>query len=975
MIPRSRMLVGVAATALIATTLANPLQANDSAAAAADADANLLANASFEQGDAPDGLTGWAPWTTRSAQFFSSSTDQVSDGTKSLRLNDDSEDYGGGLRSDALPVTERTTYEVNLEVYKVSGSFSVWTYFYDDADQQLAATWQTVRSQEETWERVFLDFEAPANATQAKVMVYSGNVPVVDAYVDDLYFGLPGESGHVRPVPPSVPEVIVAHDPNLSYVGTPVGSRITKNAVIGQEDGVWMTYGVFKGVESTGNPATLVVARLDDGEIVRTVPFPGSDFAQEIRKSSDGRIYVATTGEYALWVYDPETTKARKIGVINPTAPADGYAWSMAAGNDGEMYIGTYPKGLLYHYDPATDAIENLGTVDASQPYIHGLAFDAERGNLYVGAGGNSAQLWKVEPDGTKTALLNEQNAPGSTTESFVSTFTFVNDRLFARISNQMIVIGADDEVQYWKGEGPEMHGYWVTARPDQPDRFIYVFGKTFWEYDATTGARRDLGIAANGYLNDGHWVESTEAGWEGWTLIASTSKGVVRMNPAQGKSEGHSITYATPTSVQRLFNGPDSMYASGYMVGLAPFDQDSGVAGESLQSGQYESAVSRDGKLLLGAYGYAKLMEYDPATGTVRQIYSQQAQGQDRPFGLAYDATTDSTYMGSVAHYGHNQGALTRYDFATGERTTYTTEIVKDQSVISVLAHDGLIYAGTTIDGALGAAASDQTDGHFVVWDPEAETVVHDFTPVVGDEGVTGLTVGPDGLIWGVSEDTVFKYDPAIGDIVYSEKLLRHRYGTATVWAWANLTVGADGDVYGTNRFSFFKIDAETMAYTDIVPTTATGSPIMNAVSDDDGDILFSHGPYVFKYDVEQGEPACTVVLDERVDDGLAVAADEVACGSGVDIRGGVTIAEGGTLRLDHSSVRGSLTADRAAAISISDTHLSGAVSITNTVGAVVFAGNDVRGSFACAGNAVGLDDRGTPNAITGAVAGCSLL
>lgn len=292
----------------------------------------------------------------------------------------------------------------------------------------------------------------------------------------------------------------------------------------------------------------------------------------------------------------------------------------------------------------------------------------------------------------------------------------------------------------------------------------------------------------------------------------------------------------------------------------------------------------------------------------------------------------------------------------------------------MSVLAHDGLVYLGTTIDGALGAPASDQAEGHFIVWDPEAEKVVQDIVPVAGDDGVTGLIVGPDGLIWGVSEDTVFKYDPKAEQITYSEKLLRHRYGSGTVWMWGDLAVGADGNVYGTNRFSFFKIDAETMAYSDIVPTTAMGSPIMNAISDDDGDILFSHGPYVFKYDVEQGEPACTIILDERVDDGLVVAADEVVCGSGVDIRGGATIAASGTLRLDHSSVHGALTADRAAAISISDTHLAGAVTITNTVGVVVFAGNDVRGSFACAGNAAGLEDHGAPNAITGAIVGCSL-
>ncbi|UNK70708.1 carbohydrate binding domain-containing protein [Microbacterium sp. H1-D42] len=975
MIPRSRTLVGVAAAALIVTTLANPLQTDESAVAATDPDANLLVDASFESGATLAELDGWAPWSTRSSDYFKVSTSNTTVGAQSLHVDDTSTSYGGGVISTAMPVEERTAYEVNLEVYKVSGSFSVWTYFLDDSGTQLASSWQTVRTEEDKWERAFLDFDSPAGAAQAQIMIYAGNAPVVDAYLDDVYFGLKGESGHERPVPPSVPDLVVANDPNLTYTGTPVGSRITKNAVIGQEGGVWMSYGVFKGVESTGYPATLVVARLDDGEIVRRVPLPGSGFAQEIRRSSDGRIYVATDGDYSLWVYDPETTKARRIGVINPSTPADGYTWSMAAGHDGEMYLGTYPKGLLFRYDPVTDVIANLGAVDSSQKYIHGLAFDQERGYLYVGAGGSSAQIWKVAPDGTKTALLNEQTAPGSTTESFASTFTFVDDRLFARISNQIIVIGADDQVQYWKGDGPEMHGYWVTPRPDQPEHYIYVFGRTFWEFDATNGTRRDLGIPANGYLNDGYWVESDEAGWEGWTLIASTSKGVIRVNPAKGVSDSHSITYATPTSVQRLFTGPDSMYASGYLIGLAPFDEETGTPGDSLQSGQYESAVNRDGKLLLGAYGHAKLMEYDPATGAApRQVYSLEDEGQDRPFGLAYDAETDSTYMGSVGAYGKNQGALTRYDFASGERTTYTTEIVTDQSVVSVLAHDGLVYIGTTIDGALAAPTSGQTQGHFIVWDPKTETVVRDLVPVEGDEGITGLIVGPDGLIWGVSEDTVFKYDPATEEIVYSEKLLRHRYGSGTVWAWANLAIGADGDVYGSNRFSFFRIDPETMAYTDIVPTTVTGSPLMNAVADADGDIFFSHGPYVFRYDVARGERACTVQLDKVVSGGLVVAGGDVVCGADVTIQGSVTVAEGSELRLERSTVRGGLTADGATAVSIIGSRISGATAITNARGPVVFVGNDVRGALMCGGNVAGVDDQGEPNAISGAVQGCSL-
>ncbi|MBZ2199543.1 hypothetical protein [Occultella gossypii] len=660
------------------------------------------------------------------------------------------------------------------------------------------------------------------------------------------------------------PQTVVAQDPNVSYLGTPVSSRIITNMVLGQEGGVSMTYGVYRGSKDTDSPATFVVADTLTGEIVRTIPLVGADHATEIRRSVDGKIYMTTTGTYSLWVYDPQTTQVRQIGLINPESPADGYGWSMAAAENGRMYIGSYPKGLLYLYDPADDSITNLGRIDETQSYIRALAYDMERGNLYVGAGGSSAQIWKVEPDGTKTPLLNDVDTPGATDHSFISTFTFVDDRLFARGGlSELLVIGADDQVEYWRGDGKEAFGYQVTPRPDAPGRYIFTFQETFWEYDSETATTRDLGIPNNGYLNDAYWVELDDPQWPGWTMIAATNDGVVKLNLETGTSEAHPIDYRNPTTIQKILTGPDSLYASGYMIGLAPFDSATGAAGETLQSGQFESSAVRDGRMLLGTYGHGRLMEYDPATGAApRQVFSLQAQEQDRPFGLGYDPVTDRAFMVTVPYYGHNQGALAVHDFTTGTTAVYKDEIVTEQSMIDVLHHDGLVYIGTTIDGGLGAVPSGQTDAHFIVFDPDTGQVVQDIIPVAGDEGVTGLMVGPDGLIWGVSEDTVFKYDPATEQIVYSEQLLGNRYGSSTVWAWAYLNIGADGNVYGTNRNSLFRIDAETMEYTRLVDRAGNYANV-----DSNGDVFFSHGVHLFRYDVPELQPVTPleVVFTDR--------------------------------------------------------------------------------------------------------------
>ncbi|MPV36475.1 ligand-binding sensor domain-containing protein [Georgenia subflava] len=688
----------------------------------------------------------------------------------------------------------------------------------------------------------------------------------------------PGTSAEAEPprLPSNpTPEEILAQNPNLSDLGTPVTSRIITNMVLGEEDGVSMTYGVYRGQGDTESPATLVVAETLTGEIVRTIKLAETDHVTEIRRATDGRIYFVTGSDYTLWVYDPETTEATNLGHINPGSPSDGYGWTLAAAEDGRMYIGSYPEGLLYLYDPATGAIENLGQVDPTQKYIRALAYDLERGNLYVGVGGSRAQIYKIEPDGTKTALLSEEATPGAMDHSFVSTFTVTGGKLFARggLSELLVIDVETDEVEYWKGDGKEAFGYQVTQRPDAPEKFIFTFRESFWEYDAATATTRSLGVPHNGYLNDGYWTQLDDPEWPGWTLVAATQQGVVKFNPERGISEGADIDYRNPILVQKLLDGPDSMYASGYMVGLAPLDTVTGEAGETVQAGQFESSAVREGKMLLGTYGHGRLLEYDPATGaTPREVFTLQAENQDRPFGLDYDPVTDTAWMGTVPYYGHNQGALTRYDFASGEKTVWTDEIVTEQSVISVLHHDGLVYVGTTLDGGLGAEPSGQTEAHFIVVDPATGAKIHDFVPVPGDEGVTGLMVGPDDLIWGVSEDTVFKYDPATEEIVYSEALLGTRYGTSTVWAWAYLGIGSDGNVYGTNRSQLFRIDAETMEYTKLVNGVGNYLNIDAA-----GDVVFSSGVHVYKYDVPAADDGTEAAI-EFTATAAAVCEDGVA-------------------------------------------------------------------------------------------------
>lgn len=761
---------------------------------------------------------------------------------------------------------------------------------------------------------------------------------------------------------------VLAQDPNITHIGAPVTTRHVRNTLVAMEDGHPMYYAVFRGSGATEAPATFVVADALTGDIVRTFPLQGADTAMELRPNQDrSKIYFVTTTDNNLYEYDTGSGELRKVGPVNPESPRDGNVWSLTAAEDGKMYMGSYPNALLYLYDPADDSIENLGQLDDTQAYVYTLAYDFETGNLYAATGGVAAQVWKITPDGTQTALLNEENAPGATTSQFISTFTFVDGLLFARGDNSsLLVIDRDDEVKYWTGAGREAFGYQVTPNPMEEGKLVMTTPAGLAEYDANSHTIRDLGLSGHGVLNDALWLELDDPQFPGLTMVAATNAGATLYNPQNATSTSFPVDYENPVTVQKILNGPDgSIYASGYPTGLTSIGKTPGEFGETLQAGQFESAVVRDGKMLLGAYGYGKLMEFDPATGAApRQIFDLRVEEQDRPFGLTYDEANDRLFMATVPYYGTNQGALTVYDFATEEKTVYTDEIVEEQSVIDVLYHDGLVYLGTTLDGGLSAPPSGQTEAHFIVFDPDTGTVVDDIVPVTGDEGVTGLMVGPDGLIWGVSEDTVFKYDPASGEIVFSEAMLGARYGNSTVWAWAYLAIGADGNVYGSNRSSIFRIDPETMDYTKIVE--GAGNYLK---ADGNGDLYFSRGVNVYRYSVPRvpTEPVCDETLTGQLNQRMAVGDGSVLCLDEATINGAVTVSAGGTLVATDSSFRGGLTADGAAGIQLRGNDVRGPAQINGTSGSLVIAGNAFHSGLSCTGNAAAPVDEDAANRVSG--------
>lgn len=971
---RSRHLSGRLVAGLLAVALAVLGATSAAAEESTPAPVNLLANASFEEGTSPADAPGWSPlWSRTAVSAFS--TERASDGERSLRLMRDETIVNGGLISASVPVEVGQTYEFSFDQYLVSGGPLSATVYFDDAEGNVVAQpYEMVRTTKESWGRGTANFEAPAGAVAARALLYVSSGVMIDTYIDDVFFG----AGQREPDVPELSPVdkILSQDHRLEYLGTPVTSQIPSQAAHGVEGGSHVSYQVFKGNPQSGYPATFAVTDVATGAQLRTCEIGGADHARNLNVASDGRVYWGTYHDSKLWRYDPADGSCTDLGRISEMKDS---TFGMSPGADGSMYIGSYPEARLYRVNPATDEIEFLRRIGSGIDYIHAIAYHAASDTLYVGSGGRVPQIWKITDGGRgqQTLIADETTAPRlNEGTQFVGRMDIVGDRVIAQVGLRMLILDLDGGLVHWNPDQTRyFFGHHAIRGADEDTAIFSSAGGALLEYDTTSNTFGTTGITIGGYLSNGI-VDSSS----GSPLLYGTSAtGVFVADLTQGQlTSEQAIEFAQPTLIQKLFHGPDdTVWASGYMVGLAQVDKTGASHGLTMQRGQFESATVRDGKMYFGAYGEARFDVLDPSTYTpaapssVPTLFSGVDEGQDRPFGMAYNPHRDEIYMGSVATYGQTQGGLAIWDAATGNHQWLTTEIGVDENIVSVAYNpvDGLVYLGSTVDGGLGSEATGHTAGKLIIFDPDARAVVATIDPAGEErEGISGLMVDADGVVWGVAEDVLFAYDPATATATVKGVVGGRYSANTTYWAYGTVSQSsADGRIYITAGQRFSVHDPSTGV------TTRIANGLQWSTVDDAGDVYLSAGANLFRYDVEEAvaTPQCTSTPTGTVAGMVVAGSDDTVCLDSVVVEGGVRVEPGGALLVDGADIRGGLIADRAAHIEVRASSIRGAVSVDGTTGRFVFAGNEVRGSLSCEANAVEPDDEGQSNPVTGRLKG----
>jgi hypothetical protein len=359
-------------------------------------------------------------------------------------------------------------------------------------------------------------------------------------------------------------------------------------------------------------------------------------------------------------------------------------------------------------------------------------------------------------------------------------------------------------------------------------------------EFDLAALTATDTGIDYPSYLRNSAWVEvKGDPDLPGLSLATAVlAGGVAYMNlETKARKSVRLPIEGQPVDIRVMEKGPDgAIYMSGYPGGTgAKYDPATGTL-THFNLVQAEGMVALGDQMYFGTYPGAELYVMNVYEGTnVTKLFSV-GNGEDRPFILT--TGEGKLFMGTIPTYGQLGGGLTIYDPETGDRETFH-HVIHHQSIVGLAYRNGKLYGSTTVDGGEGIDPS-ETAAKMFVWDLAANQKTAEFVPelpgaLTVPDMISGLTFGPDGLLWGAADGIIFAMNPDTFEIVKS-KVVYPGVSFYGKWQPVYSRWGNDGLLYSTIAGRLTIIDPETLEHIELANT-----PVM--ALGDDGHIYYRTG------------------------------------------------------------------------------------------------------------------------------------
>jgi outer membrane protein assembly factor BamB len=566
-------------------------------------------------------------------------------------------------------------------------------------------------------------------------------------------------------------------EPDETSLGHPITSVTIPASAQGpgERPGQNLAYVVANGV-----PAEFSAIDIADGSVVFHAAMEHTHASWGMVTTPDGAVYFGTQRHGQLFRWRPGAKELENLSGRNLIG--ESHIWRLAADEQGRIFGGTYPNGKVFAYDPRTGKVRDYGTLKEGVQYVRSTTVAGD----YIYAGTSpQAHVFRIHKE---SGRKDEIPLPdGYANADAIYDITTSGGFLFARATPSSDLLVYDLSTSEWINRFPGTLGLEVT--PPGPDGRIYFGqGQHLMAYDPRTNEAERTGASIPFGTRSSRWVDLGRDGYPGLSLVTVGMRGdLFFYNPETGRAERRVTEVpGVPISIRALEQGPDgNVYVGGYLAPqeMAMFDPDVGELRKLPGTAQVEAMHIHEGKLYIGRYPNAGVLEYDLEKpwhfGRNPRVVAQlSSHNQDRPFGFA--SVGKQLAIGTVPRSGRLGGVLAFFDTAD-DSVEVREEVVPRQSIISLAHREGLLYGGTSVWGGLGIAPAAE-EAVLFIWDVERGEKVWESSPVAGEKAIGDLVFDEEGMLWGITQGTLFRFDPKSREVVLRRELFRSDW-ERTVW------------------------------------------------------------------------------------------------------------------------------------------------------------------------------------------------
>ncbi len=555
----------------------------------------------------------------------------------------------------------------------------------------------------------------------------------------------------------------------------------------------------------------MFVYNLDDMVKVRRVPTPFTS-SKGMCVDADGMVWMVGDAQ-VLWRYDPYTNTGWTSANFKTTGGIENSSTALycTAGSDGNIYFGSYTMGYVVRYNPKTDKFSKVtgGLINEDSSYSSGLI---ERdGYLYAAINGDRNADGKVTAEYVKIDLKTDKIVDRvDITELFGQDEVMIRGvgmcgkMLFAGGLTIKGFIAIDTETMELKDYGISKPIAIGTTEEIDGKIYFMVSGLGIRMYDSAT----DEIIVPNASM------ESAVAGFRcgetnavtldhnplfpGTSYVTFGGTGIKIYNVESGN------VYTPPLIdeendgagqvIRTIIRGPEgtnTLYIGGFNTDTsAVYDINQGKTVKLFETeGQGDTLMWYDGALYAGNYPGAYVTRVnldDPDRNVVMLSLSGGYYQQARVHALT--AGDGMLFAGSIPDWYGYGGTFVAIDLKTLDRVMIE-QMVEHQSITGLVYRDGYVFGTTSLAGGTAADEpyNDEVSAKIFVYDVKqkkkvAELDLREHISGLADRlpYVDGITVDPNGQLWGVISETVFQFDynPDTGKFSVKEVLSFDKVG-----------------------------------------------------------------------------------------------------------------------------------------------------------------------------------------------------